>query len=407
MIRTTESYIIEQIAESIDIPDSAYEKAETRYKDLADWFGRKEAHCNKFEPHIYPQGSFRLGTVVRPVHPEGEYDLDMGCRLKVGVTKATHSQKQLKEMVGADLEEYRTARGIKEVLQAKHRCWRLQYADLLKFHLDAVPSIPETAVRRQLLQETLIRGGLPADLAALITQTTNAITDDRHWNYAIVNDDWRLSNSEGFAHWFQSRMKLAKVLLQNRALEAKAAQVDDLPTYRWKSPLQRCVQLLKRHRDIKFAKDPDGQPASIIITTLAAKAYQGEADIGDALNRILSTMGTLVNRTSPRVPNPVNPAEDFADRWNDPASSKHKLEEKFWNWLRDAQTDFGTVERERNAALIMNTARAKFGATLNAVELQAKLGLNPSGSLLRSAVIPTGLSFPDKPLVPTKPAGFA
>ena len=63
MIRTTDSLIIEQIAESIDIPDSAYEKAETRYKDLADWFGRKEAHCNKFEPHIYPQGSFRLGTV--------------------------------------------------------------------------------------------------------------------------------------------------------------------------------------------------------------------------------------------------------------------------------------------------------------------------------------------------------
>jgi hypothetical protein len=407
MIRTTDSLIIEQIAESIDIPDSAYEKAETRYKDLADWFGRKEAHCNKFEPHIYPQGSFRLGTVVRPVHPDGEYDLDMGCRLKVGIAKATHSQKQLKELVGADLEEYRTARGIKEALEAKHRCWRLQYADVLKFHLDAVPSIPETAARRRQLQDILTLGGLPADLAALITQTTNAITDDRHWNYSIINEDWRLSNSEGFAHWFQSRMKLAKVLLQNRALEARAAQVDDLPAYRWKSPLQRCVQLLKRHRDIKFEKDPEGQPASIIITTLAARAYQGEADIGEALNRILSTMGSLVNRTSPRVPNPVNPAEDFADRWNNPASSKLKLEEKFWGWLHDAQIDFGAVEKERNATLIMNTARAKFGAALDPVELQAKLELNPTGGLLRAAVTPAALSFPDKPLVPTKPAGFA
>src|SRR5207249_828409 len=110
-------------------------------------------------------------------------------------------------------------------------------------------------------------------------------------------------------------MKLARALLENRAIEAKAAKVDDLPVYRWKSPLQRCVQILKCHRNMMFTDDPEGKPASIIITTLAARAYQGEADIDDALDRILSTMGALVNPTAPRVPNPVNPAEDFGDRW--------------------------------------------------------------------------------------------
>src|SRR5437660_8033190 len=108
------SSIIEEIAGSIDIPDSAYEKAEKRYKDLGEWFGRKEARCQKFDPHIYPQGSFRLGTVTQPVDEDGEYDLDMGCRLRGGVTKVTHTQQQLKELVGADLEDYRVARGIQE-----------------------------------------------------------------------------------------------------------------------------------------------------------------------------------------------------------------------------------------------------------------------------------------------------
>jgi hypothetical protein len=407
MSDTTRSRIIEEIAGSIDIPDSAYEKAESRYKDLGEWFGRKEAHCHHFDPHIYAQGSFRFGTVICPVHPEGEYDLDMGCRLRVGVTKATHTQQQLKELVGTDLEDYRAARGIKEEMEKKHRCWRLKYADALKFHMDTVPSIPETANRRLLIQEAIIRTGAPAVLAKLVADTTGAITDDRMWNYQIIDDTWRLSNSEGFAHWFESRMKLARVLLENRALEAKAAKVDDLPTYRWKSPLQRCVQILKRHRDIMFDDDWEGRPASIIITTLAARAYQGEADIAEALDRILSTMGTLVNPTAPRVPNPVNPAEDFGDRWNDPASRQHKHEEKFWRWLRQAQIDFQTVGKERNVGLIVEVARNKFGATLNAKDLSAKLGIGPIGGLLKPAAVPAGLSFPNKPLVPEKPAGFA
>ena len=94
-------------------------------------------------------------------------------------------------------------------------------------------------------------------------------------------------------------MKLATLLLEKRAFEVKVAQVDDLPAYRWKSPLQRCVQILKRHRDVMFADNLDSKPISIIITTLAGKAYQGEVEIADALDRILSNMGSLINPTVP------------------------------------------------------------------------------------------------------------
>ena len=63
--------IVEEILTSLDIPESAYDKAEARYKDLGGWFDREEAKCSPFGPHIYPQGSFRLGTVVRPLHGRG------------------------------------------------------------------------------------------------------------------------------------------------------------------------------------------------------------------------------------------------------------------------------------------------------------------------------------------------
>ena len=407
MNNTTRNRIIEEVAWSIDIPDSAYEKADARYKDLGEWFGRKEARCHAFDPHIYSQGSFRLGTVIRPVDDDGEYDLDMGCRLRVGVTKGTHTQQQLKDLVGADLEDYRVARGIKEKRQEKPRCWRLRYADTLKFHLDTVPSIPETFERRRLIQEAIVRTGASAELATLVANLTGAITDNRMWNYRIIHDAWLLSNSEGFALWFKSRMKLAKALMESLALQARAAKVDELPAYRWKSPLQRCVQLLKRHRDMFFADDLDGKPASIIITTLSARAYQGEAKIADALETILSTMGALVNPTSPRVPNPVNPAEDFADGWSDPASHRHNLEAKFGRWLRQAQIDFEAIGKERKPELIVEMAKSKLGALLNVKYLSTKVGIGPTGGLLKPAAVPAGLSFPDKPLVPKNPAKFA
>jgi hypothetical protein len=407
MNNTTRNRIIEEVAGSIDIPDSAYKKADARYKDLGEWFGRKEARCHAFDPHIYSQGSFRLGTVIRPVDDDEEYDLDMGCRLRSGLTKETITQQQLKNLVGIDIEEYRVARSIQEKREEKPRCWRLKYADKLKFHLDTVPSIPETAERRRLINEAIIRTGTTAELALRVADLTGAITDNRMRNYNIIHDDWLLSNSEGFALWFESRMRLAMALMESLAVQARAAKVDELPAYRWKSPLQRCVQLLKRHRDVFFSDDQDGKPASIIITTLSARAYQGEANIADALETILTTMGTLVNPTSPRVPNPVNPVEDFADKWSEPAARHHNLEAKFWQWLRQAQIYFEAIGKERKPELIVEMARNNLGASLNAKDLSTKLGIVPTSGLLKPAAVPAGLSFPDKPLIPKKPAGFA
>ena len=407
MTESIANRIFEEVAATIDIPDLAYEKAEQRYEDVGEWFGRSEAKCSPFNPHIYPQGSFRLGTVVRPVNSEHPYDLDLGCRLRVGITKVTHTQKQLKHLVGVDLEDYRIARGIKEKKEEMHRCWRLNYADTLKFHMDTVPSIPESLFRRQLIEEAMTKAGVPGSLARNVADLTGAITDNRLSNYDLISNDWRISNSEGYARWFESRMKLARMLLEKRAVEAKKAQVDDLPAYRWKTPLQRSVQILKRHRDVMFADNPDAKPTSIIITTLAGEAYQGEAEIADALGRILSTMGSLINTTSPRVPNPVNPTEDFADKWSDPKKQHLFLEQNFWLWIERAKADFQIMGNARDVDMIVEQAKKKYASALNADGFGTKLGLRAAGNLLKQAVVPPGLSFPPKPLIPSKPGGFA
>jgi hypothetical protein len=83
------------------------------------------------------------------------------------------------------------------------------------------------------------------------------------------------------------------------------------------------------------------------------------------------------------------------------------LESKFWLWLEKAQLDFEAIGKERKPELIVEAAKDKFGAVLNAKDISTKIGNAPTGGLLQAAAVPAGLSFPDKPLVPQKPAGFA
>lgn len=370
MTTSIRSIVIEDIIKDLDVPNGAYEAAKRRYKDLGEWLhDEQKAKSASFDPHVFPQGSFRLGTVTRPWKRE-DYDLDLSCKLQDGLTKSQYTQKQLKLLMGIDLEAYRRERGIQKRSEEKHRCWRLQYQDALKFHMDIVPAIPETEDKRQVLLERMMKTAAEEVLARDVSQHAVSITDNRHPQYAAITSDWPVSNQEGYALWFESRMRQAQQLLESRAAMEKVAKVDDLPVYQWKTPLQRCIQILKRHRDMMFEDDQDGKPISVIITTLAARAYQGETDVEAALTSILESMSALVNPSVPRVPNPVNEQEDFADKW----PLDQALEPNFWQWLKQAQEDFDCLGRD-DIEFITETALRKFGASLDAQKLQKASGL--------------------------------
>ena len=372
---TASEHLFKILVEALEIPPSAYEKARDRYKDLGAYMDDPKSACSKHSPHIYAQGSFRMGTVIRPLLVEEGYDLDLGCRLRVGIAKATHTQKNLKDLVGGDLEAYRQARRIEEALEEMHRCWRLIYADGMSFHMDVVPSIPQESGEIKLLKEAMVKYGSAADLLAeRVASHAGAITDDRHPNYRVIAPNWRVSNSEGYALWFESRIKLAQEFLQKYAMEAKVAQVDDLPTWKWRSPLQQAVQLLKRHRDVMYKDNSDSKPISIILTTLAALAYQGELTLAGAVRRILEDMEKYIRPQRPRVPNPVNPAEDFADKWHDPEYAHFQLEHNFRVWLAQARADFELLEKAGEPEKIIQQLQRKFEITVGLDAIRKALG---------------------------------
>lgn len=329
----------------LDVPDSYYERAKARYQSLGRWFCRDGSSLKRFGPSVYPQGSFRLGTVVRPVFDCDEYDLDVVCEL--ATTKGDVTQAAIKQLVGDEVKAYALAKGVEKPVIERKRCWRLDYKDEVKFHIDVLPCIPEDERTKAALRAL----GVSAEHAELAI----ALSCVTHSKYREKTAEWPTSNPSGYGHWFEDRMKS----IANRyrlALAAVSESVEDIPTYKLRTPLQRAIQILKRHRDVMFNDDRELMPTSMLITSLSAQGYQGEESLYDATKNVLARMPGLVRPTKPRVPNPVNPGEDFADKW----ASDARLKNNFDHWHDQATRDLESLVTAGDADRLKRVASDAF-----------------------------------------------
>lgn len=380
-----EQRYLELLVETLDIPPSLYERAVQRHHSVGDWLCRDASRLKRFDPHVSPQGSFRHGTVVRPLVEGAHYDLDNVTTLQV--SKANITQRDLKAVYGLEMKEYAQAHGMLTPVEEKNRCWRLSYADEERFHLDSLPSLAE--------EESVIRALRARSVSHELARRAIAITDRRHPNYAIITTAWLTSNPRGFARWLETKMGRFAQEMKHQLVQRRVyASVDDVPTYTLKTPLQRAIQLLKRHRDVMFADAPDLAPISMILTNLAGHAYRGEAGLDLAVRGILSRMLTYVQETPPYVPNPTHPDEDYADKWSiDP-----RLEENFRAWHAQATADFERLSRITAASALKTLSRHSFRVELTDDHVK-RLGLAVVASpvIIASAAPAVQISSPPRP----------
>jgi adenylyl/guanylyl cyclase-like protein with sensor domain/cyclic GMP-AMP synthase DncV-like protein len=360
------SEALEKLADSLDISPSKYREAVRHYKAVGEWLDADDSPLKGHGLNIYPQGSFRIGTVIRPVK-EGkvaDYDIDLVCQLSRVSSSLT--AKDLKLMVGERLKEHGTYRKLLD--EEGRRCWTLRYAesDGIGFHLDALPALAEGAT----IMAGLVDGGVEFEYAQHAVAITERTASDSHlW----VEGG---SNPAGFALWFESingdavaRVAFIQKQMLYESNGSLFASVQDVPDALVRTPLQRAIQLLKRHRDVRFLGQrwEDEKPISMIITTLAARAYRGEADLITALRGILTrindyaTTGVLERRDGEWwVPNPVNPGENFADRWNQRDS--HRAE-AFFEWMSWVQQDLALAEEQDSATKRRSVIAEAFGVS--------------------------------------------
>lgn len=313
--------------EQLDISPADNERALGYYHDLGTFLADHWADCTA-GGCIYPQGSMRLGTVTRVIHRNDEYDLDAVCRRDLA--KTSISQAGLKEEVGDALDLFVKSEpdGLPSRDEGK-RCWTLHYLGQ-PFHLDVLPSLPDP------------------------DEEPNGIilTDTTLWK-------WQHSNPIDYADWFYLRMKTEWEYRRAIYAETRDMDVAAVPQWAVKTTLQRSVQALKRHRDIFFAEDLEDRTASIIITTLAATAYRGQGGLYEVLGDIVGKMPGLVEDENGiyTVYNPVQPEENFADRWQ----THPRRAKRFFEWMTQAKADFAQVGSDLGLDRVHDAAVSALG----------------------------------------------
>ena len=331
--------VISRIIENLDISKSQYETAKDRYNAIGNWLAKGEycltngsRICLK-NGEIYPQGSIKLGTTVKPIGQE-EFDVDL-VFFTPNILPTDIEPKELNRLIGNRLREHNV---YKNMLSPLKRGWRITYAD--EFHLDITPSINNH------------------------TEKNNSeFVPDRK------NQDWKPSNPKDYAQWFDKSAQLMPNFYYSQRSDILIAktehQVTDFPEQNHIKPLLKIyVQILKRHRDIMF-KDKKHKPISIIITTLAThaynwciknKEYNNEIDL---LIDVIKMMPKFIQgyQGNYQILNPTTQFENFAERWNEVPSKK----QAFDNWHKNILSFFTSIEQLSGQHIIFRKLEEGFG----------------------------------------------
>lgn len=279
--------ILKRITEALQLNDTRRKLVEERYKSVSTFI--EESPGLFFDAKIYSQGSYRLGTTVKPRQGE-EYDLDFVVQIHKNwkVLSFPEVYNLFKDLIESD-DRW------KDLVIEKTRCIRLNYAD--EFHMDIISTCTEN-----------IHGDI-----------NRIMIPDR------AEHCWGISNPEGYALWFEKKYIAQRNIYLSDfypGMELRAAQdlPKDDPNY-LKQPLQHAGQLIKRYRDVYFEKQMDMAPSSIVLTTLVAKMYDGENSIYETIQKVVERfrMAVEIEKLYYRqfhVSNPVLPDEIFTKEWN-------------------------------------------------------------------------------------------
>lgn len=359
--------LLEILSENLSITKTQHEAAVQSYVAVGKYLSNENSALAEFQPYIKPQGSFIIGTTIQSIDEDGDIDLDVVCEFKK--KPDNWAQFHLKNAVGDRLKE--SDRYSDMLDEEGRRCWTLKYRENAesanqRYHMDILPALISSGY------SIILEKAMSADTYEEFDKLRLSITDKEESGYTTETtpEYWKQSNPYGYAIWF---MNIAKTIngIKKRTFSLNEA-VKPAPEYQEaRLPLQRVVQLLKRHRDIYFKNQTDPEvkkqkPISCVITTLAARAYRGEEELIDALWGVVNRMEDEIEfKLDPRlgkevewISNPTNVSENFADRWNDEGSVRR---ENFYRWLDQVKADLSDAQSKTGLQNISESLKNSFG----------------------------------------------
>lgn len=291
------------------------------------------------------QGSYIMKTGVKPIE-ELDYDIDVG--LRFDINEKDYSALDVRGWI------YNATKDHTETVKLKGPCVRVIYKD--GYHVDLVAY----AVYKDILGKEI-------------------------YKLAHKQNGWRDADPQGLLDFFE------KVIKNYEETEDSITKTNQF---------RRIVRYIRRWDDEAMPNESDAKPSGLAFILLTHQ-YLGSKIVNNnkpddlvALIRISNAVSSTIGRISIKKPTPE--FEDLFAKIND--EDMEKLKKRFkelLNVLRQAQGETS----EKKACLLL---KKQFGRDFPVPEEDAS-----GKSLLGKAFVATGLSFPDKPLVPNKPGKFA
>lgn len=329
--------IIEKVLASIDISPTMEKMAHDRYESVSKYLEDKGLDCN-----FYPQGSFLLGTVVRP-YKDGKdklYDLDVISM--IDIEKYNTTPYKTKNVIGNILKE--SGLYSEKLEKEDTYCWTLGYANVgdVGFTLDIVPAVVNNYSVYNNYNE------------ASIVQKSLSITE----RISEACYEWKQSNPLGFGDWFsqvsnrhinesQLNQQRDRLLYELRGLYASA---EEIPTYLYRSNLQRAVQLIKRVRDIYYyrANILSYKPSTFLLTSLVASSVEHKDNlmIDEIIHIFIDKYqnGTIPIMQGINILNPIDSLEVLNVNWT---QKNHEYMIKWLNYIKNYLLDTETRDFEQ------------------------------------------------------------
>ena len=320
-----------KIAAEIEISPTEADKAKESYEAVGKFLNN---NIKQYDIRVFPQGSFRLGTVIKPISDKDEYDIDLVATIDNKFTSA----KELKNIVGDVLKA--SDRYSKKIEEGK-RCWTIEYAESANYHMDILPTM---------------RSNTYSDTKELIMTHK----EDENSEY-----EFKQTNPEAYYDWFLKRMEEEKKKLTEDYAIRNKLEIVDVPEYKIKTTLQIAIEILKRYRDIKFQEMPDIKPISIILTTLMAKIYTGKENVYELIEKFSKEYPMYLEKDANGdilIKNPVNESENFADKW--PKYPERKV--VFFQFMNELKEDLvvNSILLEGNMREQADTYKKLFGENM-------------------------------------------
>jgi hypothetical protein len=321
--------MLNSVFDNLDLTKTQRERIETAYNAVGNYLASCEHPLLK-DAQIYPQGSMRLRTTNKPLSQE-EFDVD----LILFLPNAEFSTRD--EIVKVVKQHLLDNDVYKDLVEDLPRGLRINYKG--DYHLDITPA------------KTYDSTALPGHPLWVV---------DKHTGF-------KESNPEGMAQEFDKACKALPVIRREHIiLEALGSKsVTQLPDQSRKKPLNRIVQILKRHRDVwsQLETNPyvDFKPISVIITRLTCLAYMevidSKREYDNELDLILDVIELIPHHIETYfdevlVTNPAMRPENYAEKWNRTERQEgHKYRKAFYSWHQSAVETFEHLANENSRGI--------------------------------------------------------